>query len=828
MMGSVNRRKRETPKDKVLAELNKERTPEQNGGMLFSKETLEQVSLIFRPFHSDDDDDDDDDDGNDPTSFVRTTSSLEPGCLKDGGVLFVDEAYQLTAPHVPNAGRQVLDIILTEIENNVGNLVVIFAGYKEELESFFAHNPGLKSRIPHTLQFADFTDQELLQTLVGRIERKYKGRMRVEDGMHGKYMRVAIRRLARSRGKKGFGNARAVENVLLKIWERQAKRLSKRKNLTDKEVFTFTKEDILGPNPTDVRSTSSAWARLQQLTGLEEVKISINNMFEALEMNYRREMAEQAPLSFSLNRIFVGSPGTGKTTVAKLYGQILVDLGFLSNGEVITKNPADFIGEAVGKSEAQTKSILSATVGKVLIIDEAYMLDPGEASKRNDTYRGAVLDTLVAEVQSVPGEDRCVILLGYEDRLMEMFRNANPGLSGRFAADKPFRFEDFSQAQLWEILHRKLGTRNLKSTAEGSKAAMEVLNRARMRQDFSNGREVDNLVSSAMENNLQRQSKAGASNYGHDMILSQEDFDPNHGRAQQASANCTGKTTVARYMSTLLHDLGVLSTNKIFVECSAADFIGEHVGHTAPKTRSQFMKGLGGVLYIDDAHQLMEGGYATEAINELVRLLQKHSEKIVIILAGPNHEIEALMTKAHGIRGSVFKEIIFEKLTASECLTLLKRLLGENGIGSSIFSDQIVKCFVNQFEILCSMNHWRNANDAGSGLNLSVERANFFFQKMFQMKSAMQMNDPHNIMEAFRQTESAQLSISYHMSENKPQACFNEQATCIQTNKAEEPTTIKEEAYCAYDEQVNKIKSVQQVLQSIGQCEAGFDWAYTS
>lgn len=278
-------------------------------------------------------DDDDDDYSNDPTAFVRATSSLEPGCLKDGGVLFVDEAYQLTAPHVPNSGRQVLDIILTEIENNVGNLVVIFAGYKEELESFFGHNPGLRSRIPHTLQFADFTDQELLQTLVSQIERKYKGKMRVEDGMHGKFMRVAIRRLACSRGKKGFGNARAVENVLLKIWQRQAKRLSKRKNMANNEVFTFTKEDILGPNPADVRLTSSAWAKLQQLTGLEEVKKSINNMFEALEMNYRREMAELAPLSFSLNRIFVGSPGTGKTTVAKLYGQILVDLGFLSNGE---------------------------------------------------------------------------------------------------------------------------------------------------------------------------------------------------------------------------------------------------------------------------------------------------------------------------------------------------------------------------------------------------------------------------------------------------------------------------------------------------------------
>lgn len=269
----------------------------------------------------------------DLTSFQRTASSLEPGCLKEGGVLFVDEAYQLTAQHVPNSGRQILDIILTEIENNIGNLVVIFAGYKEELESFFGHNPGLKSRIPHTLQFADFSDEELLEALIYRIQRKYNGKMNAEGGMYGKYMRVAIRRLARGRGKKGFGNARAIENVLLKVWERQAKRLSQQNNLSEREIFTFTKEDILGPNPADVRLTSVAWAKLQQLTGLEEVKKSINNMFEALEMNYRREMAEQAPLSFSLNRIFVGSPGTGKTSVAKLYGQILVDLGFLSNGE---------------------------------------------------------------------------------------------------------------------------------------------------------------------------------------------------------------------------------------------------------------------------------------------------------------------------------------------------------------------------------------------------------------------------------------------------------------------------------------------------------------
>lgn len=91
-------------------------------------------------------------------------------------------------------------------------------------------------------------------------------------------------------------------------------------------------------------------------------------------------------MQMSFNRVFLGSPGTGKTTVAKLYGQVLADLGLISNGEgkfttntctlltmllVIVKNPADFIGSVLGESESNTKAILANTVGKVLVIDEA-------------------------------------------------------------------------------------------------------------------------------------------------------------------------------------------------------------------------------------------------------------------------------------------------------------------------------------------------------------------------------------------------------------------------------------------------------------------------
>ena len=103
---------------------------------------------------------------------------------------------------------------------------------------------------------------------------------------------------------------------------------------------------------------------------------------------------------------------------------------------VVIKNPADFIGSALGQSETNTKNILSTTVGKVLIIDEAYMLYSGSGGTGNqsDMYKTAVIDTIVAEVQSVPGEDRCVLLLGYEDEMRTMFQNVNPGLSRRLVA----------------------------------------------------------------------------------------------------------------------------------------------------------------------------------------------------------------------------------------------------------------------------------------------------------------------------------------------------------------------------------------------------------
>lgn len=199
----------------------------------------------------------------------------------------------------------------------------------------------------------------------------------------------------------------------------------------------------------------------------------------------------------------------------------------------MVKNPSDFVGEVLGSSEKTTKGILASTVGKVLVIDEAYGLHGGGTSG-GDPYKTAVIDTIVAEIQSVPGEDRCVLLIGYRNQMEAMFQSVNPGLTRRFPLSEAFEFEDFTDDELKDILDMKLKQQALNATDQAKKVASDVLKRARNRPNFGNAGEVDILLNGAKSRLQQRRSAAAIKGSA---TLEAVDMDPDFDRGERATTN---------------------------------------------------------------------------------------------------------------------------------------------------------------------------------------------------------------------------------------------------------------------------------------------------
>lgn len=183
---------------------------------------------------------------------------------------------------------------------------------------------------------------------------------------------------------------------------------------------------------------------------------------------------------------------------------------------------------------------MKAAAGKVLVIDEAYGLDAGGrvGNGNKDPFKTAVIDTIVAEVQGTPGEDLCVLLLGYQEQMEDMLNNSNPGLARRFRLSDAFYFDDFSDADLMRVLDDKLNKQGLRATESARTVAIEVLARQRDRPNFGNGGAVENMISRAKELEQKRTSVAGTENADPYITFLPQDFDEDYDRVNSGSFSC--------------------------------------------------------------------------------------------------------------------------------------------------------------------------------------------------------------------------------------------------------------------------------------------------
>ena len=187
------------------------------------------------------------------------------------------------------------------------------------------------------------------------------------------------------------------------------------------------------------------YQELDDLIGLSSVKTEVRSLANFVKLQKQREAKGLKTAKVSYHLVFYGSPGTGKTTVARIIGRIYKDLGVLKKGHTVETDRAGLCGQYVGQTGPKTDSVIAKALDGVLFIDEAYSLVP-EGGAAND-YGQEAISTILKRMEDY--RDRLVVIVaGYKDE-MQRFIDSNPGLQSRF--NRYIDFPDYSGAELTDI-----------------------------------------------------------------------------------------------------------------------------------------------------------------------------------------------------------------------------------------------------------------------------------------------------------------------------------------------------------------------------------------
>ena len=262
----------------------------------------------------------------------------------------------------------------------------------------------------------------------------------------------------------------------------------------------------------------NAYKELHSLIGLDKAKDVVDEAIAYYNMESLLKKRNLKPSSPSRHMVFYGAPGTAKTTVARLFAQIMKDNGVLSKGELIEVGRKDLIGKYVGWTAKQVESVFKMAEGSVLFIDEAYSLVDGH----DKLYGQEAINTIVQMMENMR-ENTIVIFAGYEKEMKE-FLCQNPGLRSRI----PFHvhFPDYSDSELLEILKLMAENNNYTLTEDAEWKAREIFKVASLQKDFGNGRFVRNLFEKATMKKALRLSGSLIESISDTelMTLSEEDF----------------------------------------------------------------------------------------------------------------------------------------------------------------------------------------------------------------------------------------------------------------------------------------------------------------
>jgi SpoVK/Ycf46/Vps4 family AAA+-type ATPase len=249
---------------------------------------------------------------------------------------------------------------------------------------------------------------------------------------------------------------------------------------------------------TDSQDIFTAMDELDKLIGLARVKSDVQQLINFTKVQRLRGEKGMVVAPVTRHIVFSGNPGTGKTTVARLIGQIYLDLGMLSKGHLVEADRSTLVAGYQGQTAINVAKIVQRAVGGILFIDEAYSL----CKESNDIFGQEAVDTLLKLMEDYR-EDLVVVVAGYPRKMAE-FIQSNPGLKSRF--NKTFKFDDYTAEEMLAIFNHLAQSAGYKVATDASSCLLKILEQLYQNRDesFGNGREVRNIFETAVTNQANR------------------------------------------------------------------------------------------------------------------------------------------------------------------------------------------------------------------------------------------------------------------------------------------------------------------------------------
>lgn len=419
-----------------------------------------------------------------------------------GGILFIDEAYALwrSENDPKDFGREAIEVLIKELSDGPGNIAIIVAGYPKEMKEFIESNPGLKSRFNIWYEFPDYQPDELLS--IAKLNAKKKSLTISSDAEKPLYKMIVD---AYRKRDKTFGNARFVSTLIEQAQMNLGLRVMKSgnlKSLTKKDISAIQKVDIdalianmekVYPDfPIDEALLKKSLNEFDELTGLEKVKTEVREMVKLVR--FYKESKKDVLNSFSLHNVFIGNPGTGKTTVARIMANIYKALGLLERGHLVECGKDTLVAGYVGQTAIKTSEKINEAMGGVLFIDEAYAL----SSSNSGDFGAEAVEVILKAMEDNRGKFS-LITAGYVDEMND-FLDSNPGLKSRF--DNFIHFDDYTIDELFEIAIGMLTSKDLKLEQEAEDELKQIIEFRFKRKDkfFGNARFIRRLTDKIIRN----------------------------------------------------------------------------------------------------------------------------------------------------------------------------------------------------------------------------------------------------------------------------------------------------------------------------------------